>query len=336
MGRRVMVLGGILLGGLSLGAAVLQAATGLIGHWELDAPTPTDDISASNLDGTLTGAPATVADVPAPINAFSTDSLDVGPALQYLEIPNSAPLAALQNASYTVTAWFKANSTTQAAPNDKYAIVMKAGYNEGLYWDNGVFAMEHWTTNTNTGAMPVADQIFPSTAGTWATPHNTGSWYHVAGVVDATGQTTTLYVHTPTVAAPQVATTAWSAYPLVANSWAGHGGIPWRVGVAVPGSGSVQWQADGLIDDVRFYNRVLTQAEITAIATGTDLGAATPTAPPLPPPPPPPPPTPRTAGHEEGFIDDNCACGSTIPGGASPWVAVLGGLLGLAVGRRRR
>ena len=322
MGRRLTVLGGLLLGGLSLGAVVLQAATGLIGHFELDAPTPTDDISASNLDGTLTGAPTTSTDVPVPINAFSTDSLDVGPSLQYLEIPNSAPLAALQDGSYTVTAWFKAASMTQAAPNDKYAIVMKAGYNEGLYWDNGVFAMEHWTTNTNSGAMPVADQVFPSSAGTWLTTHNTGIWYHLAGVVDATGRTTTLYVHTPGVVAPAVATTAWNAYPLVDNSWAAHAGIPWRVGVAAPASG-VQWQADGRIDDVRFYNRVLSQAEVTAIATGADLGAATPTVV-TPPPPPPPPPAPRTSGNnDEGLIDDQCACGSTIPGRALPWGMVL-------------
>ena len=41
---------------------------------------------------------------------------------------------------------------------------------------------------------------------------------------------------------------------------------------------------------------------------------------------------PRTNDHEEGFVDDNCACGSTIPGGPAPW-AVLGLLLAF---RRRR
>lgn len=47
-------------------------------------------------------------------------------------------------------------------------------------------------------------------------------------------------------------------------------------------------------------------------------------------------PTPRTSGNQEGLFDDNCACGSTIPGGATPWGAALGALLGLAFLRRRR
>jgi hypothetical protein len=325
MGRRVMAAGTLLLAGLGLGAAVLQSASGLLGHWELDAAAPGDDISTSNLDGTFTGAPPTVSDVPAPIAAYSTDSLDVGPALQYLEIPNSPPLAALQTGSYTVTAWFKAAAVSHAAPDDTFGIVMKAGYNEGLYWQNGVFAMEHWTTNTNTVAM--ADQVFPSTAGTWATTHNVGTWYHVAGVVDAALHTTTVYVHTPGVAAPVTATTPWNAYPLVGNSWTFHSGIPWRVGVANPAT-TVQWQADGLIDDVRLYSSALTQAQITAIATGADLGAATPTV--VVPPPvvtPPPPAVPRTNDHDEGFIDDRCACGSTAGDPSGPRAAALAVLL---------
>jgi uncharacterized protein (TIGR03382 family) len=43
-------------------------------------------------------------------------------------------------------------------------------------------------------------------------------------------------------------------------------------------------------------------------------------------------PIPRTNDHEEGFLDDNCACGSTIPPAALPWAA----LALLAAFRRRR
>jgi uncharacterized protein (TIGR03382 family) len=45
-------------------------------------------------------------------------------------------------------------------------------------------------------------------------------------------------------------------------------------------------------------------------------------------------PTPRTKDHQEGFIDDNCACGSSIPAGATPWAGLL--LLCAAALRRRR
>jgi hypothetical protein len=42
---------------------------------------------------------------------------------------------------------------------------------------------------------------------------------------------------------------------------------------------------------------------------------------------------PRTEDHEEGFLDDNCACGASARSGA-PFLALLGALL--ALGRRRR
>ena len=43
-------------------------------------------------------------------------------------------------------------------------------------------------------------------------------------------------------------------------------------------------------------------------------------------------PIPRTKDHQEGLFDDNCACGSTIPFGTTPWAA----LALLAAFRRRR
>lgn len=43
-------------------------------------------------------------------------------------------------------------------------------------------------------------------------------------------------------------------------------------------------------------------------------------------------PIPRTEDHQEGLIDDNCACGSTIPAGATSWAV----LALLALFRRKR
>ena len=45
-------------------------------------------------------------------------------------------------------------------------------------------------------------------------------------------------------------------------------------------------------------------------------------------------PPPRTAGHEEGLLDENCACGSTVRH-ASAWAGAVGLLLFLAALRRR-
>jgi hypothetical protein len=301
--RRVWM--GVLLAGL--GAASVSAAlqaTGIVAHWELDNPTPTDDLSANNNDGTMTGAPVVGTDVPSAISAFSTNSLRVGPGLQYLQAGNATPLDQIQNGSYTLSAWFKpASYPPSTGTNSAYAVIMKAGYNEGLYYQNngaggGVFAMEHWTTNDDGMGGSV---VTPNTTGTWPYPSwAINQWYHLAGVVDATGRSTKLVV-TPLGSAPTVTTTAWAA-SVTGNSWAAHAGIPWTIGVAVPNHATVQWQADGTIDDVRIYNRVLTDPEIAAIAAGTDLGLAT-----LTPAPTPPTPTPPVAGsNKEG--EEGCSC----------------------------
>ena len=47
-------------------------------------------------------------------------------------------------------------------------------------------------------------------------------------------------------------------------------------------------------------------------------------------------PPPRTAGHQEGLIDDNCACGSSVPGPLLPGLAGIAGLAVLAATRRRK
>lgn len=327
---------GLLIVGLGAGAvAALQAATGIVAHWELDNPTPTDDLSANANDGTMTGAPVVGTDVPTPIAGFSTDSLRVGPSLQYMQAANNAPLDTLQNQSYTLSAWFKpASYPPTTGTNSAYAVVMKAGYNEGLYYQQfgagaGAFAMEHWTT-TGVDAMgnPV---ISPSTAGTWSYPSwPINQWYHLAGVVDATAKTTTIVVTPMGSATPTTSTSPWTAGD-TANSWAGHAGISWTVGVAIPGDLNYQWQADGTIDDVRIYNRVLTAGEIAAIAAGTDLGLATLT----PPPPPVPPPAPVGPGsNKEG--EEGCSCSSiAAPGRPIVWSALAFALLGLLLLRRR-
>lgn len=46
-------------------------------------------------------------------------------------------------------------------------------------------------------------------------------------------------------------------------------------------------------------------------------------------------PIPRTNDHEEGLLDGNCACGSSIPAGSTPWAAGLLLLCAAAVFRRR-
>ncbi len=330
--RRVWI--GVVIAGLgAAGAAAALQATGIVAHWELDNPTPTDDLSTNTNDLTATGAPVTGTDVPSAIAAFSTDSLRVGPGLQYMTAGNAAPLDTVQDGSYTLSAWFKPASYPAPGTTDSaYAVVMKAGYNEGLYFQEfgagaGVLAMEHWTTNDDGMGGSV---VTANTAGTWAYPSwALDQWYHLAGVVDAAAKTTKIVVTPLGSTTPTAVTQAWAAND-TANSWANHAGIPWTIGVAIPGNASYQWQADGTIDDVRVYTRVLTDPEIAAIAAGTDLGLATLTPPP---PPPPPPPAAAAGSNKEG--DEGCSCSSIAGARLSGATFVLAGIL-LAVTLRPR
>lgn len=332
MGRRVMA-GGILLLGAALGAAALQSATGLVGHWELDdAAAPAVDAVGAAGNGTWTGAPSPVTTVPAAVASFSTHSLsfDGTGTDDYVQLPNTPALEAVQENDFTLMAWYRpasvpANTMSTTTHDDAaHGILIKAGWHCGLYYNHEQkFVFEHWL-DTGTPFQPAW-----MGTGTWTTtyPAN-GSWYHVAGVFDRTAGQTRIYVN-----GALVWTTTWTAgTPSYPAGTAAHdyGTTPWRIGIANPG-GDYTFPAHGMIDDARIYNRELADAEILAIYQGTDLGAATPTVV-TPPPPPPPPPAPRTAGdNAEGLLEDKCACGSTASGPSAVWAAAAAALLLLAL-----
>src|SRR5439155_6398787 len=102
-----------------------------------------------------------------------------------------------------------------------------------------------------------------------------GTWYHVAGVVDLAALQVRVYING---APPPFNATA--AIPAGTPAWAGYANEAWLLGINDPGGGAYRYQADGTVDDVRIYDRVLTTTEISTLAAGGTVGD-----PPVPPPP---------------------------------------------------
>lgn len=204
-------------------AAVFQSSTMPVANYWLDEATGTtafDYMGASN--GNWVGNPVPVA---APLPPLSTNSplsncLDFdGTGAQYVEIPNVASLENIQEASYTLAAWVRPATTppgTDPAYNANYAVIIKAGYHEGIkYMSNTGFAFDHWATGN----------VYAGT-GTPGT-HPPGSWYHVAAVWDRSANQVRLYVN---------GTMEGSATASAANREFAQN--PWRIGIAIPGTGN--------------------------------------------------------------------------------------------------
>jgi len=177
----------------------------------------------------------------------------------HVELPNSDALDKLQNDSYTVAAWFKPEIVppgTESANDARFGIVIKPGWHTGLSYNNEKqFVMEHWLAPAAGGEEPVW-----AGAGTWEDSNDAGKWYHLAGVVDRKAGSTKLYVN------GELKNSAdWEAGKAARDP----GKQPWRVGIGSPGAERWAWPAKGLIDDVRLYNKALSEAEVAALYKGT-------------------------------------------------------------------
>ena len=263
-----MARGGIFLAALSLAliGASFWAAPLPIGYWSLDeaAGPATDPIGGAN--GTWIGSPG-VLTTGLPVFSYGNASalnFDGTGADDYVELANTPALENLQENSYTISVWFRPTNLPPgdyyAGANDgAYAIVIKAGWHEGLSYDNaGNFIFDHWGATAWAGT------------GTWGTSYSPGSWYHVVGVWDRPLGLLRIYVDGALIRESPAA-----------DSNREFNSEPWRIGIAGPGYATHRWAANGAIDDVRLYDYALTTAQIGLLTAGVpapqNLTATTPT-----------------------------------------------------------
>jgi len=157
--------------------------------------------------------------------------------------------------SMTISAWINSSSF----PVDDAAIVSKRGPTGGFQLD----------TTIDEGARTIGFKLTNSSGATMArygaTALQPNTWYHVAGVYDAATQTLNVYLNGQLDNGQLVGTVTTSQQNSALNVNIGRR------------AGNTGFEFSGRIDDVRIYDRALTQAEIqTDLATpvgGTVVGS---------------------------------------------------------------
>lgn len=240
--------------GLGIGAVPFQATSQLpVAYWNFDEATPPNVDSVGNVNATWTGGVTRSTTLPDTTFSYgNTASLafSTAAAPDYASVANGSSLDTLQVNSYSVACWFRPSSLPAAST--RYALVMKTGDNEGLSLrPENVFEFEHWSSD-------FAHLVNP---GTWGqAPITAGTWYHVVGAWDGTSNTAFIFLNG--VQADMRALSGGSGGANLAPTW--------YFGIANPGAAAAadQWQADGTLDDVRFYNYALNADQAMVLAAG--------------------------------------------------------------------
>jgi hypothetical protein len=202
-----------------------------VAHWKLDEASGTSaaDSSGNGATGTLLNGATFAGGLTG--NAVSLDGVD-----DIVRIANAPQL--FMTGDMTVSAWIK----IAAMPTSSAAVLTK-GQTYGLhYQSDGSVLFQIWI-----------DGVTQSNAGTkWGTVVNplkvsAGQWYMLTGVKQ--GSTIYAYLNGSLVASAPIAFVPPITTALVRIGHAGYGGLH-----------------KGLADDVRVYDRALSQAQIAALA----------------------------------------------------------------------
>ncbi|MCI0158813.1 DUF4832 domain-containing protein [Leifsonia shinshuensis] len=222
-----------------------KLADALAGQWSFDEGTGT---TTASVDGAVVGTLAAGASWGAGRRG-SGIALDGGSG--YVALPNTAALQQVQAGDYTLSAQFKANSLpagSGSANNADYGIVMKSGFNLGLYFDNqGHFHMVHLLSDGSSADAQSSSRYAP------------GGWHSVTGVVSKTLGTVDLYVDDVWQA------TARFTPGATARDYGTQG---WNIGIGIPGGTSYRWAADGVVDDVRIWSKAVADTDVFAMDRG--------------------------------------------------------------------
>ena len=215
------------------------ALSGLVGHWNFSEGSGTiaHDSSGHGHDGTLFNAPAWTAGIGGGALNFS--------GTNYVEVPYSAEL---NSSSFTISAWAKP-VVLPAGPNSAHSIITSRddpsphGYILYAMDSSGPGDWEFWTGNANSG------NPWNTLAGTGVAANN---WTLLTATYD--GTTMRLYQNNSLVSSKVC-------------SYFVNGNRPLRIGAGATES-TPTYFFEGLISDVRVYNRALSGAEIAGLHQG--------------------------------------------------------------------
>lgn len=235
-------------------AAPIVPVPNMVAYWAVDGDTGgmASDLSGNNNNGTYSGGITTSTTVPngtTTIPAGNTTSFNLVQASnQYINVPDSASLSV--TGSFTLAAWVRTtlDSTLQQGIIEKY--------DTGNGYSLRIGANEHYGFSVFNGAT----QKNITTAGT-AVPFrgaDINQWNHVAGVYQQ-GVVPNMQIFKN--GNPDATTSANSGQEPVAPPTNGTANL--QIGKDY-GSNAFQ----GQIDEVRIYNRALSQAEVQILRDG--------------------------------------------------------------------
>ncbi len=214
---------------------------GLLGHWTFDDPASLGQDSASTNNGAVHGGAYAFASSRVGAGALSLNGVD-----GYVEVADNEGIRFTASQSFTLSAWVY----PAKFPYSWRGVVTKSRNQSPWYgiWING---NNQWFFG---GPQNLTGSDLPMDGN----GELVRSWFHVTAVQDGAQGTSTFYV---------------DGVPVVSGASADvNGAGPLWIGGAV----SVSEYFNGLIDDVRLYNRVLTDEEIGELV---NVAVPTPTQP---------------------------------------------------------
>jgi hypothetical protein len=232
----------------------ITVASGLVGFWKFDETTGTiaSDSSGNGNTASLVGD---AAHAPGIFN----EALSLDGGTGYARVP-SAPALEQVSGPVSISAWVKFNSNVTYAANSMQTIMRKV-VNEN---DNSAppysaydLVVQDFGGGTFKARMGVA-RASDSARGVsgWGNAHTYGSWYHFVGVYD--GTTVYLYVNgVLEISAAFSGSLLQTTAPLCIGRY-----------------GTADEPVNGLVDEVRLYNRALSATDVQTL-----YNTATPPAP---------------------------------------------------------
>jgi len=240
MDKRFAMLPLVLVLGLGLGAtaALADLSTGLVAHWQFEG-------NCNDSAGTNHGTP--LGDAKIVTDPDRGQVLELDGTGDYVEVPNS-PSLNLTGDQLTMAVWVNFNATG-STPQIVIAKVFNNTTHSSPYFSYGLHMLANaqprvWISRTGGAAFqPGATNSIRA-----------GRWHHLAGVYN--GATLRLFLDGKQVASGNV-TGNLIGYDTVL-----------RLGI----NGGLTEPMAGKMDDVRIYNRALTDQEIVSLATGPLAG----------------------------------------------------------------
>ena len=206
--------------------------TGLIGYWTFDegSGTVAHDTSGSGYNGTVTGATWTTGKINGGLSFNGTTNSVITPGIAL-------------GSTFSVSVWANPAVTAQVG----YSRILETQFSGGLYLGVDVSGTKFkFIVNAAAGATGNCGSAYGCAEGGTIT----SGWHLVTGTYD--GATAKLYVDGAVVASDTFTAPPNANYPLYVARYYLTNGYGWN----------------GVLDEVRLYNRALSAAEVAALYTG--------------------------------------------------------------------